>query len=146
MSLTSILSGTERANWSETSARVIGSFLYSMVMSSLLLLDSFLPKCAQLKMRTPECLSSFFGIWRNVPGDLVPGRIRLVLKWKTFRKIPPSRMYHSRDKEESVDPVLRHKCGNEVPPGTDLLSLSRTVWIPHSVYEFGYSCTLHRAN
>jgi len=49
----------------------------------------------------------------------------------------PIRMYNSLIKEESVDPVLRFQCGDEVPPGTDLLSLSRTVWTPHSDVTFG---------
>ncbi len=37
---------------------------------------------------------------------------------------------HRVDKVESADPVLRHKRGYEVPPGTDHPSLSRTVWNP----------------
>jgi len=49
----------------------------------------------------------------------------------------PIRMHNSLIKEKSVDPVLRLQCGDEVPPGTDLPSLSRTVWTPHSEVTFG---------
>lgn len=98
----------------------------------LLLLDSsfeFNLKSTQLK-KCFSGISKFFGIWRSVPGNRkVPGRIRSVFKWKYFVKFP-FRMSIPETKEESVDPVLRHKCGYEVPPGTDLLSRSRTVWNP----------------
>jgi len=40
-------------------------------------------------------------------------------------------------RDESVDPVLRCKSENEVPPGTDHPSIPRTVWVSQGTRVFG---------
>ena len=78
-----------------------------------------------------ECLR-MFKAWWGITSDVPSSDARFM-----FSLI---RMYNSLIKEESVDPVLRFQCGDEVPPGTDLLSLSRTVWTPQKWHSIWLCC------
>ena len=65
--------------------------------------------------------------------------------WRTVKLMLVARLVwqectNSLVEEESVDPVLRFQCGDEVPPGTDLLSLSRTVWTPQKWHSIWLCC------